>query len=162
MTGHRPDQPELTVGQLASRSGVSVSALHFYERQGLISSRRTTGNQRRYPRDALRRVALVRIAQRVGVPLAKVAEVLALLPDGRTPTRQDWRRMTECWQSDLDARLRQLQQLRDDFADCVGCGCMSLDRCPVINPMDRLGADGPGPRRLIEAVGTGRDDVPTD
>ncbi|MFC8850067.1 MULTISPECIES: redox-sensitive transcriptional activator SoxR [unclassified Micromonospora] len=149
MSDQRLDQYELTVGQLASRSGVSVSALHFYERQGLISSRRTTGNQRRYPREALRRVALIRIAQRVGVPLSGVAEVLALLPGGRTPTRQDWARMTSCWQSDLDDRLRKLQQLRDDFADCVGCGCMSLDRCPMINPMDRLGSAGPGPRRLF-------------
>jgi MerR family redox-sensitive transcriptional activator SoxR len=152
MTGDQPVDPaELTAGQLAARSGVSVSALHFYERQNLIKSRRTTGNQRRYPRDALRRLALIRIAQRVGVPLANVAAILALLPDGRTPTRQDWQRLSQCWQSDLDARLRELQQLRDDFADCIGCGCMSLDRCPLINPMDQLGRQGPGPRRLLAA-----------
>ncbi len=145
----QPDAHELTVGQLSARSGVAVSALHFYERQNLITSRRTAGNQRRYRRDTLRRVALIRIAQRVGIPLAQVAEVLALLPDGRTPNREDWARLSRCWQADLDERIRQLQQLRDDFTDCVGCGCMSIDRCPLANPYDRLAAEGPGPRRLL-------------
>lgn len=140
---------ELTVGQLADRSGVAVSALHFYERQGLITSRRTSGNQRRYKRDTLRRVAFVRIAQRVGIPLADVAAVLALLPDGRTPTRRDWQRISQCWQQTLDQRMRDLQQLRDDFTDCVGCGCMSIDRCKLANPYDVLGKHGPGPRRLL-------------
>ncbi|MGH3826962.1 MAG: redox-sensitive transcriptional activator SoxR [Pseudonocardiaceae bacterium] len=148
------DRAELTVGQLAARSGVAVSALHFYERQGLISSRRTSGNQRRYPRDALRRVALIRIAQRVGIPLADVAAVLALLPDGRTPTRHDWQRISQCWQAELDQRIRHLQQLRDDFTDCVGCGCLSIDRCRLANPHDQLGKHGPGPRRLLEPTST--------
>jgi MerR family transcriptional regulator, redox-sensitive transcriptional activator SoxR len=140
---------ELTVGELAARSGVAVSALHFYERQNLITSRRTTGNQRRYRRDMLRRVAFIRIAQRVGIPLAEVAAVLALLPDGRTPNRSDWARVSQCWQADLDERIRRLQQLRDDFTDCVGCGCMSIDRCPLANPNDELAKQGPGPRRLL-------------
>jgi MerR family redox-sensitive transcriptional activator SoxR len=140
---------ELSVGELAARSGVTVSALHFFERQGLISSRRTAGNQRRYRRDALRRVAFVRIAQRVGIPLKEVAAILALLPDNRTPTRQDWARVSQCWQEELDRRMRHLQQLRDDFTGCVGCGCMSIDRCPLINPQDELGRQGPGPRRLL-------------
>lgn len=144
------DQAELTVGQLAARSGVAVSALHFYERQGLISSRRTSGNQRRYKRDVLRRVALIRIAQRVGIPLAEVAAVLALLPDGRTPTRHDWQRISQSWRAELEARIRHLQQLRDDFADCVGCGCLSIDRCRLANPHDQLGKHGAGPRRLLE------------
>jgi MerR family redox-sensitive transcriptional activator SoxR len=126
------DNYTLTVGQLARRSGVSVSALHFYERRNLIASRRTAANQRRYPPDALRRVGLIRMAQRVGIPLGRVSAVLALLPDRRTPTRQDWARMTECWQSDLDERLQQLQRLRDDFVRCRGCGCMSVDRCPIL------------------------------
>ena len=139
----------LTVGQLADRSGVAVSALHFYERQGLIASRRTSGNQRRYQRDTLRRVAFIRIAQRVGIPLADVAAVLAL-PEGRTPTRRDWQRISQCWQQTLDQRMHQLQQLRDDFTDCVGCGCLSIDRCKLANPYDELGKHGPGPRRLIE------------
>jgi MerR family transcriptional regulator, redox-sensitive transcriptional activator SoxR len=143
---------ELTVGQLAARSGVAVSALHFYERRGLISSRRTSGNQRRYKRDALRRVALIRIAQRVGIPLADVAAVLALLPDGRTPTRHDWQRISQRWKSELDQRIRHLQQLRDDFTDCVGCGCLSIDRCRLANPYDHLGEHGAGPRRLLEAA----------
>lgn len=143
---------ELTVGQLAARSGVAVSALHFYERRGLISSRRTSGNQRRYKRDALRRVAMIRIAQRVGIPLADVAAVLALLPDGRTPTRRDWQRISERWKSELDQRIRHLQQLRDDFTDCVGCGCLSIDRCRLANPYDHLGEHGAGPRRLLEAA----------
>lgn len=135
----RQEQEQLTVGQLAARSGVAVSALHFYERQKLITSWRTTGNQRRYPRDALRRVGLIRMAQRVGIPLARVSAVLALLPDGRTPTPQDWARMTACWQADLDERLRELQRLRDDFARCADCGCMSVDNCPVIVAPDRPG-----------------------
>ena len=140
---------ELSVGELAARSGVAVSALHFFERQGLISSRRTAGNQRRYRRDALRRVAFIRIAQRVGIPLKEVQAILALLPDNRTPTREDWARVSQCWQEELDRRMRHLQQLRDDFTGCVGCGCMSIDRCPLINPDDELGRAGPGPRRLL-------------
>jgi MerR family redox-sensitive transcriptional activator SoxR len=146
----RWDQAELTVGQLAARSGVAVSALHFYERQGLIGSRRTAGNQRRYKRDALRRVALIRIAQRVGIPLADVAAVLALLPDGRNPTRHDWQRISQSWRDELDQRIRHLQQLRDDFTDCVGCGCLSIDRCRLANPYDQLSKSGAGPRRLLE------------
>jgi MerR family redox-sensitive transcriptional activator SoxR len=140
---------ELTVGELAERSGVAVSALHFFERQGLISSRRTTGNQRRYRRDVLRRVAFIRIAQRVGFPLKEVGTILALLPDNRTPTREDWARVSAVWQEELDRRMRHLQQLRDDFTGCVGCGCMSIDSCPLINPSDELARLGPGPRRLI-------------
>lgn len=140
----------LTVGQLAERSGVAVSALHFYERKGLISSERTAGNQRRYRRDTLRRVALIRIAQRVGIPLAEIATALNELPDGRTPTRRDWERLSSRWQNDLDDRIRQLQQLRDAFTGCIGCGCLSIDVCALANPNDCLGQQGPGPRRLIE------------
>lgn len=140
---------ELTVGQLAARSGVTVSALHFYERQGLIKSRRTAGNQRRYRRDTLRRVALIRVAQRVGIPLAQIKDALAELPDGRTPTREDWARLSARWRDELDERIRHLQQLRDDFTDCVGCGCLSLDQCVLANPHDRMAAAGPGPRRLL-------------
>src|SRR4051794_2627476 len=144
---------ELTVGQLSQRSGVAISALHFYERQGLIVSRRTSGNQRRYKRDTLRRGALIRIAQRVGIPLAEVAAILKLLPDNRTPTRADWERISECWQVELDRRILQLEQLRDDFKDCVGCGCLSLDRCALANPQDSLAASGPGPQRLVASNG---------
>lgn len=140
---------ELSVGQLADRSGVAVSALHFYERQGLIASRRTSGNQRRYRRAVLRRVAFIRIAQRVGIPLADIRAALAELPDGRTPNRRDWERLSRRWRAELDERIHRLQQLRDDFSDCVGCGCLSIDRCALANRHDELGRQGPGPQRLL-------------
>ncbi|SDM15370.1 redox-sensitive transcriptional activator SoxR [Nonomuraea jiangxiensis] len=140
---------ELTVGQLSSRSGVAVTALHFYEEKGLIHSRRTPGNQRRYPRDTLRRVAFIRVAVRVGIPLRIVAEALATLPEGRTPTREDWARLSAGWRAELDLRIEQLVRLRDDLSDCIGCGCLSIDRCVLRNPDDRLGKEGTGPRRLL-------------
>ncbi|WP_424214539.1 redox-sensitive transcriptional activator SoxR [Streptomyces sp. BI20] len=133
---------ELTVGQLAARSGAAVSALHFYEAKGLISSRRTTGNQRRYSRDALRRVAFVRAAQRVGIPLASIGEALACLPDGRTPTHEDWARLSETWRTELDDRINRLNRLRDHLTDCIGCGCLSLETCVLSNPDDRIGGRG--------------------
>lgn len=139
---------ELTVGQLAERSGVAVSALHFYEAKGLISSRRTAGNQRRYTRDTLRRVAFIRLAQRLGIPLKTIKEALSALPEERTPTRGDWARLSATWRAELDDRIEQLQRLRDDLTDCIGCGCLSLDRCALANPHDRLGEEGPGARRM--------------
>jgi MerR family redox-sensitive transcriptional activator SoxR len=145
------DLGELTVGQLSERSGVAVSALHFYERQHLIGSRRTTGNQRRYRRDVLRRVALIRVAQRVGIPLAEVRAALAELPDNRTPNRADWARLSQRWHDELQERIRNLEQLRDDFTNCIGCGCLSLDKCRMTNPQDTLAEHGPGPRRLLES-----------
>jgi MerR family redox-sensitive transcriptional activator SoxR len=144
---------ELSVGQVAERSGVAVSALHFYEREGLIFSRRTSGNQRRYRRDVLRRVALIRIAQRVGIPLAQVRTALAELPENRTPERADWERLSRRWHDDLETRIRDLEQLRDRFTDCIGCGCLSIDRCRMANPGDVLAADGAGPRRLPGIAG---------
>jgi MerR family redox-sensitive transcriptional activator SoxR len=150
--------PALTVGELSRRSGVPASALRFYEDEGLIHSRRTAGNQRRYGRDTLRRVTFIRMSQRVGMPLSKIREVLALLPDDRTPTRADWARISRCWQDDLNARIRQMEQLRDQLDDCIGCGCMSLAKCRLANPGDRLGADGPGPRRLADHRGDGYGD----
>ncbi|MEV4256842.1 redox-sensitive transcriptional activator SoxR [Spirillospora sp. NPDC049652] len=140
---------ELTVGQLAERSGVAVSALHFYESKGLISSRRTAGNQRRFTRDTLRRVAFIKVAQRVGIPLDRVREALATLPEERTPTTEDWARLSETWRSELDDRIAQLEKLRDDLTDCIGCGCLSIKTCALANPYDRLGDEGPGPRRLL-------------
>lgn len=139
---------EMSVGELAERSGVNVSALHFYERQGLIASRRTAGNQRRYGREMLRRVAVIRVAQRVGVPLADVGEALATLPQGRTPTREDWAAMSTRWRAELDERIAQLERLRDSLSDCIGCGCLSLDRCVLRNPADEMAALGPGAHRL--------------
>lgn len=143
---------EFSVGEVAGRSGVAVSALHFYETKGLIRSHRTSGNQRRYGADVLRRVAVIRVAQEVGISLADIAAALATLPDGRTPTREDWRMLSEGWAADLDRRILQMQKLRDGLTGCIGCGCMSLDRCPLYNASDRLGAEGPGPRRLLVAT----------
>ncbi|MBB6120029.1 redox-sensitive transcriptional activator SoxR [Nocardiopsis algeriensis] len=140
---------ELTVGQVAQRAGVSVSALHFYERQGLIHSRRTAGNQRRYRRDTLRRVSFIRISQRVGIPLARIRQALDQLPDNRTPTRADWNALSRRWRDELDARIAQLTRLRDDLTGCIGCGCLSMDTCVLSNPGDELAATGTGPRRLI-------------
>jgi MerR family redox-sensitive transcriptional activator SoxR len=150
--------PDLTVGELSRRSGVPASALRFYEDEGLIRSRRTAGNQRRYCRDALRRVTFIRMSQRVGMPLSTIREVLALLPDDRTPNRADWARISRCWQEDLNTRIRQMEQLRDQLGDCIGCGCMSLSKCRLANPGDRLGADGPGPQRLADHRGSGYED----
>src|SRR5690606_22883129 len=135
-----PEAQELSVGQLAQRSGVAVSALHFYERQGLIRSRRTAGNQRRYTRDTLRRLAFIRVSQRVGIPLARIRTALESLPDERTPTAQDWARLSSTWRTELNARIEQLQRLRDDLTDCIGCGCLSLERCVLSNPHDELAA----------------------
>ncbi|WUV63050.1 redox-sensitive transcriptional activator SoxR [Streptomyces sp. NBC_01478] len=144
---------ELTVGQLAARSGAAVSALHFYEAKGLIGSRRTTGNQRRYTRDTLRRVAFVRAAQRVGIPLATIREALAELPEERTPTREDWARLSEAWRSELDERIKQLNRLRDHLTDCIGCGCLSLATCVLSNPDDVIGERGAGSRLMVERGG---------
>jgi MerR family redox-sensitive transcriptional activator SoxR len=140
---------ELTVGQLAERSGVAVSALHFYEREGLIRSRRTTGNQRRFARHTLRRVAFIRVSQRVGIPLKRIREALDELPEERTPTREDWERLSMTWRSELDDRIGQLVRLRDELTGCIGCGCLSLDRCTLSNPQDALAKTGSGPRRLL-------------
>ena len=139
---------EITVGQLAERSGVTISALHFYEAKGLISARRTAGNQRRYPRAMLRRVAFIRASQRVGIPLATIKAALDTLPARRTPTARDWARLSAAWCRDLDDRIRALQDLRDRLTGCIGCGCLSLTDCQLANPDDMLGASGAGPRRL--------------
>lgn len=139
---------QLTVGQVAQRSGVAVSTLHFYEARGLIHSGRNRGNQRRYARDVLRRVAIIKVAQRTGIPLAEIREALATLPDGRTPTAEDWKRLSSTWRSDLDDRIARLTRLRDQLNGCIGCGCLSLGVCPLYNPWDKLGAQGPGPRIL--------------
>jgi MerR family redox-sensitive transcriptional activator SoxR len=145
---------ELTVGQLSARSGAAVSALHFYESKGLIGSRRTSGNQRRYSRDTLRRVAFIRAAQRVGIPLATIREALAELPEERTPTRDDWAHLSEVWRSELDERIKQLNRLRDHLTDCIGCGCLSLDSCVLSNPDDVFGGRLTGSRLLVENGGT--------
>ncbi len=143
------DSVDLTPGQLAERSGVAVSALHFYEREGLIASSRTSGNQRRYTRDTLRRVAFIRTSQRVGIPLASISAALATLPAGRSPTKKDWSRLSRLWRSDLDRRIEQLERLRDELDDCIGCGCLSLRSCRLNNPDDELSREGSGARILF-------------
>jgi len=139
---------ELSVGEVAARSGVAVSAIHFYEAKGLIRSRRNQGNQRRYPRGILRRVAVIKVAQRIGIPLATIHEALATLPDGRIPTAADWRRLSAVWKRGLDDRIERLLRLRDSLSGCIGCGCLSMKACPLRNPGDRLAGEGPGPRLL--------------
>jgi MerR family redox-sensitive transcriptional activator SoxR len=140
--------PDLTIGELADRSGVAPSALRFYEERRLIESRRTTGNQRRYPRATLRRVAFIRTAQRVGLTLEEVAEALATLPEGRTPTKADWARLSRSWRPRLDEQIRRIELLRERLDGCIGCGCLSLRTCSLVNPGDVLAAEGPGPVRL--------------
>ena len=143
---NEPSQPprDLSVGELARRSGVAVSALHFYEAKGLIASSRNAGNQRRYPRETLRRVAVIKVAQRVGIPLAEIAAALSELPQGRNPTAADWAGLSARWREDLDQRIAKLQMLRDQLDGCIGCGCLSLEACPLRNPGDQLAAEGPG------------------
>lgn len=138
---------EWTVGEVAERSGLNVSALHFYEKKGLIASARTAGNQRRYPRDVLRRLAVIRVGQRAGVPLETIRAALETLPASRAPTRRDWARLSAAWRDALDARIADLLNLRDQLDDCIGCGCLSLRSCRLRNPGDALGAAGEGPRR---------------
>jgi MerR family redox-sensitive transcriptional activator SoxR len=144
-----PPPVALTPGEVASRTGAAVSALHFYEREGLIQSHRTAGNQRRYHRDVLRRIAFIRVSQSLGISLARIRDALATLPGDRVPTRADWAALSRTWRADLDARIDQLQRLRDDLDGCIGCGCLSLKKCQLYNSDDRLAAEGPGPRRLL-------------
>ena len=138
----------LTVGELAKRSGVAVSALHFYEGKGLIRSMRSPGNQRRYPREMLRRVSVIKVAQRVGVPLADIREALKALPQNRAPSAAEWRRLSSKWKAELDERITKLTRLRDQLDQCIGCGCLSIANCWLRNPWDKLAAQGPGPRLL--------------
>jgi MerR family redox-sensitive transcriptional activator SoxR len=145
-TGHLEG---LGIGELGARTGVAASALRFYEAEGLITSTRTGGGQRRYARDTLRRVSFVRIAQQVGLSLGEIRAALASLPDHRTPTRRDWERLSSSWRPMLDQRIRLLERLRDGLAGCIGCGCLSLTTCPLYNPDDVLAANGPGPRILL-------------
>ncbi|CAB1403576.1 Redox-sensitive transcriptional activator SoxR [Pseudomonas fluorescens] len=135
----------LTVGEVAARSGVAVTALHFYETKGLIKSQRNAGNQRRYGREVLRRVALIKVAQRLGIPLAQIGDALQMLPDDRAPTAADWKILSERWRKELDERIEQLLLLRDRLDGCIGCGCLSMEACPLRNHGDVLGEQGPGP-----------------
>jgi MerR family transcriptional regulator, redox-sensitive transcriptional activator SoxR len=139
----------LTIAELAVRSGVPASALRYYESLRLLSAARTAGNQRRYSRSALRRVALIRAARAMGIPLTQIVSAFAALPAGRDPTASDWARMARRWHEDLSQRIAVLTRLRDDLGACIGCGCLSMQRCRVLNPGDRAAALGDGPRYLL-------------
>lgn len=139
----------LTIGETSRRTGVPSSALRFYERRGLIRSVRTQGNQRLYHREMLRRVSVIRIAQNLGLTLDEIGAAMAELPDRRTPTKKDWERLSRRWQAQLDARIDQLQRMREKLTRCIGCGCLSLRSCALHNKRDHVAAEGPGPRFLL-------------
>lgn len=149
----------LSIGEVAARSGVATSALRFYETKGLIESERTDGNQRRYPRATLRRVALIRAGQEVGLSLAELAKALETLPHQKTPTKTDWERLSRSWRTRLDAQIAELLALRDELSDCIGCGCLSLKSCAIFNPGDAASDLGTGPRYLL---GDSRESVAAD
>lgn len=138
------EQATLTVGEVAKRSGVSVSTLHYYEQRGLIKSWRTAGNQRRYPRSVLRKIAVIRVAQRTGIPLEVIHDCLSVIPDHQAFTHADWQKWSEAWRTELDSRIITLTRLRDDLNQCIGCGCLSLQDCPLRNPGDILGKEQSG------------------
>ena len=139
----------LTIGEVVKRSGVAASALRFYEERGLIQSIRVGTAQRRYMRGVLRRIAFIVFAQKIGLSLEEIGAELATLPPDRAPGRRDWARISRTWQATVDARIAELQRLRAGLGECIGCGCLSLDKCQLANPADRLGRNGPGPRRWL-------------
>ena len=140
--------PELSIGEVAARSGVATSALRFYEAEGLITSHRTSGNQRRYERPILRRIALIQAGRAAGIPLERIRMALETLPADRTPTRRDWERLSRGWRKELDRQIATLQAIRDRLTTCIGCGCLSIDKCSLLNPDDEAGQTGPGAHYL--------------
>ena len=140
----------LTIGEVVERSGIAHSALRFYESKGLIASERSDGNQRRYHRDVLRRLGFIKVAQNVGLSLEEIQSALATLPDQRTPTKEDWARLSRSWGPRLDEQIAVLQRLRERLTGCIGCGCLSLQACRLSNPNDVLAEHGPGPRLVLE------------
>jgi MerR family transcriptional regulator, redox-sensitive transcriptional activator SoxR len=139
----------LTIGEVATRTGVATSALRYYEERGLILSMRTEGNQRRYPRSVIRTVSVIRAAQEVGLTLNEISEALASLPGRRTPTASDWARLARGWRENIDHRISELEALRDELGDCIGCGCLSLRSCALFNPEDRAASGGTGARYIV-------------
>ncbi len=144
---NKPVLNDMSVGDMARRAGVAVSTLHYYEAEGLIQSWRTPANHRRYDRRELRRVSVIRIAQTLGIPLARVKAVLDKIPKGKAVGRKDWEEASAVWRGEIDERIALLQRLRGQLDHCMGCGCLSLETCPLYNPDDAFGANGPGPRR---------------
>jgi MerR family redox-sensitive transcriptional activator SoxR len=144
-------EPTWSVGRVAKRCGVTISTLHFYEQKGLINSWRNAGNQRRYKPEVLRRIAVIKAAQKVGISLDEVKQAFLSLPDNRTPTTDDWQQLSQSWQQILDARIAYLQTLRDDLTGCIGCGCLSMSKCPLYNPDDKLAQQGNGAVILEQA-----------
>lgn len=140
---------ELSIGQLAERTGMAVSAIRYYETQGLIVSNRNAGGHRRFERSMIRRLSFIRIAQQIGYPLERIQQELSRLPDGRTPTHTDWEEISRAFRADLDSRIAEMQRMRDNLDGCIGCGCLSLERCALYNPDDRASAKGAGPRYLM-------------
>lgn len=140
---------DLTIGQLSERTGVAPSALRFYESKGLLTATRSDGGQRRYPREALRRVSFIRVAQHVGLSLEEIGQALSSLPENQTPTKRDWERLSRGWRHRIDARIALLERLRDRLDGCIGCGCLSLRVCQLANPGDQAASLGPGPRWLL-------------
>lgn len=136
---------ELSIGEVSKRSGVSISSIHFYEKKGLIFSHRNASNHRRYTRDVLRKISVIKIAQKSGVQLKEIREALATIPDNKTVTVEDWSRLSKLWHSQLNERIDQLIALRDNLDTCIGCGCLSIERCRLANPYDELAELGPGP-----------------
>jgi MerR family redox-sensitive transcriptional activator SoxR len=139
----------ITIGDVADRSGLAASAIRFYERQGLLRAERTSGGQRRFRRDVLRRIAFIRIAQRVGLSLDEIVEALTELPADKAPNAQDWQRLTRGWRQRIDHRIGLLEALRSGLTSCIGCGCLSLRTCALSNPDDMAATFGPGPRYLL-------------
>jgi MerR family redox-sensitive transcriptional activator SoxR len=147
-----PLPEHITITELSDRSGVAASALRYYESLGLIAAERTRGNQRRYRRSVLRRVAVIKVAQNMGVSLRQIHAALAKLPDRRDPTPADWERLSRAWHDELNERIGILGRLRDQLSSCIGCGCLSLDKCGLFNPTDRAQSGGTGPRYLLGDV----------
>jgi MerR family redox-sensitive transcriptional activator SoxR len=136
----------ITIGEVARRSGVAASALRYYEELGLIASERAGSGHRRFPRHVLRRIAFIMFAQRIGLSLQEIGAEVAKLPEGRTPTRADWRRLSSVWTRRIDARIAELERLKSGLTECIGCGCLSMERCRLANPADRAGLNGAGAR----------------
>jgi len=143
-------QPELTIGVLGERAGIATSALRYYESEGLIHATRSASGQRRFGRDTLRRVGFIRVAQQVGLSLEEIRAALASLPESRTPNEKDWERLSSAWRPRLDHQIGMLERLRDRLDGCIGCGCLSLRHCQLLNPGDRAGERGPGPRYVLD------------